>query len=49
MPSGWWASRSPGGRSVNALTSDGVEPHGRGGDFHDNWVEVAAAPPATTG
>jgi anaerobic selenocysteine-containing dehydrogenase len=41
MPSGWWASRSPGGRSVNALTSDGVAPWGRGGDFHDTWVDVA--------
>ena len=41
MPSGWWASRSPGGRSVNALTSDGVAPWGRGGDFHDTWVEVS--------
>ena len=40
MPSGWWASRSPGGRSVNALTADGVVPWGRGGDFHDTWVEV---------
>ena len=41
MASGWWASRSPGGRSVNALTSDGVAPWGRGGDFHDTWVEVS--------
>ncbi len=40
MPSGWWASRSPGGRSVNALTRDGVAPWGRGGDFHDTLVEV---------
>jgi anaerobic selenocysteine-containing dehydrogenase len=43
MPSGWWASRSPGGTSANALTSDGVAPWGRGGDFHDTLVEVARA------
>ena len=41
LPSGWWASRHPNGRSVNVLTSDGIAPHGRGGDFHDTWVEVA--------
>ncbi|MGQ0668846.1 MAG: molybdopterin-containing oxidoreductase family protein [Actinomycetota bacterium] len=40
IPSGWWASRSPGGRSANALTADGVAPWGRGGDFHDTLVEV---------
>ena len=44
MASGRWASRSPGGRSVNALTSDGVAPWGRGGDFHDTWVDVAVRP-----
>jgi anaerobic selenocysteine-containing dehydrogenase len=41
MPSGWWASRSPGGASANALTNDGVTPLGGGGDFHDTLVEVA--------
>jgi anaerobic selenocysteine-containing dehydrogenase len=45
MPSGWWASRSPGGRSANALTADGVAPWGRGGDFHDTLVEVARRTP----
>lgn len=40
MPSGWWASKSPGGRSVNALTADGVAPWGGGGDFHDTLVDV---------
>jgi anaerobic selenocysteine-containing dehydrogenase len=42
IPSGWWASASPGGRSVNALTADGVA-HGGGGDFHDTLVQVEAA------
>jgi anaerobic selenocysteine-containing dehydrogenase len=41
MPSGWWASSSPGGQAANALTSDGVDPWGAGGDFHDTLVEVA--------
>ena len=41
MPSGWWASRSPGGASANMLTSDGLSDLGGGGDFHDTLVEVA--------
>jgi anaerobic selenocysteine-containing dehydrogenase len=41
MPSGWWASRSPGGTAVNALTADGLSDRGEGGDFHDTLVEVA--------
>jgi anaerobic selenocysteine-containing dehydrogenase len=41
MPSGWAPSHSPGGRSANALTNDGVAEWGRGGDFHDTLVEVA--------
>lgn len=41
MPSGWWASLSPGGSSANALTSDGLSDLGGGGDFHDTLVEVA--------
>jgi anaerobic selenocysteine-containing dehydrogenase len=40
MPSGWWASRSPGGASANALTRDGLSLWGGGGDFHDTFVEV---------
>ena len=40
MPSGWWASRSPGKTSANALTSDGLSDMGEGGDFHDTLVEV---------
>ena len=41
MPSGWWASRSPGGASANTLTADGLSDLGGGGDFHDTLVEVA--------
>lgn len=40
MPSGWWASLSPGGSSANALTADGLSDWGGGGDFHDTLVEV---------
>jgi anaerobic selenocysteine-containing dehydrogenase len=41
MPSGWWASHSPGGSSANALTRDGLADVGGGGDFHDTLVEVS--------
>jgi anaerobic selenocysteine-containing dehydrogenase len=41
MPSGWWASASPSGRSANSLTADGVSDLGEGGDFHDTLVEVS--------
>lgn len=44
MPSGWWASHSPGGSSANALTPDGLTLWGGGGDFHDTLVEVERAP-----
>ena len=44
IPSGWWASLSPGGSSVNALTADGLSDLGGGGDFHDTLVEVEPAP-----
>jgi anaerobic selenocysteine-containing dehydrogenase len=49
IPSGWWASKSPTGRSANALTADGVAELGGGGDFHDTLVqvEVSEAPPTT--
>jgi anaerobic selenocysteine-containing dehydrogenase len=43
MPSGWWASFSPGGTSANALTADGLSDRGEGGDFHDTLVEVVPA------
>jgi anaerobic selenocysteine-containing dehydrogenase len=45
MPSGWWASLSPGGSSANALTSDGLADWGGGGDFHDTLVEVELVEP----
>lgn len=44
MPSGWWASRSPGGTAANTLTADGLSDLGGGGDFHDTLVEVARDP-----
>jgi anaerobic selenocysteine-containing dehydrogenase len=40
VPSGWWASLSPGGSSANALTADGLSDLGGGGDFHDTLVDV---------
>ena len=40
VPSGWWASLSPGGSSANALTADGLTDMGGGGDFHDTLVQV---------
>ena len=40
IPSGWWASLSPGGVSANALTADGLSLWAGGGDFHDTLVEV---------
>ena len=40
MPSGWWASLSPGGSSANALTPDGLSDLGGGADFHDALVQV---------
>jgi anaerobic selenocysteine-containing dehydrogenase len=43
MPSGWWASLSPGGSSANALTPDGLSDLGGGADFHDTLVQVTAA------
>jgi anaerobic selenocysteine-containing dehydrogenase len=39
-PSGWWASHSPSGLSVNALTQDGLSDMGQGPAFHDTLVEV---------
>lgn len=40
-PSLWWNRFSPGGRNVNALTSDAVADMGGGAVFHTNLVEVA--------
>jgi anaerobic selenocysteine-containing dehydrogenase len=42
VPSGWWASVAPDGRSANTLTPDGISDLGGGGDFHDCLVEVVA-------
>jgi anaerobic selenocysteine-containing dehydrogenase len=43
LPSGWWASLSPGGASVNALTADTLTDLGGGCAFHDALVEVQRA------
>jgi len=49
MPSGWWASLSPGGSSANTLTADGLSDWGGGGDFHDTLVEVTRLPSFSNG
>jgi anaerobic selenocysteine-containing dehydrogenase len=40
VPSGWWASRSQGGRSVNTLTPDGYVDLRGAGAFHGALVQV---------
>jgi anaerobic selenocysteine-containing dehydrogenase len=40
LPSGWWASRSPGGTSANALTSEELTDRGGGAVIHAARVEV---------
>jgi anaerobic selenocysteine-containing dehydrogenase len=40
MPSGWWAARSLGGSSANALTPDGLTLWGGGSDSHDTLIEM---------
>jgi anaerobic selenocysteine-containing dehydrogenase len=40
LPSGWWASRSPGGKMANALTTEELTDRGGGGAFHSARVEV---------
>ena len=40
LPSGWWASRSPGGTMANALTTEELTDRGGGGAFHSARVEV---------
>jgi hypothetical protein len=42
LPSGWWASRSPGGASANALTSEELTDRGGGASVHGARVEVEA-------
>lgn len=52
MPFGWWASRSPGGRTVNALTNPDVNGTQGSAAFHETLVEVersdSSAPAART-
>ncbi len=45
LPSGWWASGSPGGASANALTSSRLTDLGGGCAFHDTLVEVERVVP----
>jgi anaerobic selenocysteine-containing dehydrogenase len=40
LPSGWWATRSPGGTAANTLTTDELTDRGGGGAFHGARVEV---------
>jgi anaerobic selenocysteine-containing dehydrogenase len=40
LPSGWWASRSPGATMANALTTEELTDRGGGGAFHSARVEV---------
>jgi hypothetical protein len=40
LPSGWWATRSPGATSANELTTDELTDRGGGGAFHGARVEV---------
>jgi anaerobic selenocysteine-containing dehydrogenase len=40
LPSGWWASRSTGGASANALTEARITDLGGGAAYHDALVEV---------
>jgi anaerobic selenocysteine-containing dehydrogenase len=42
LPSGWWASRSPGGASDNALTTEELTDRGGGASVHGARVEVEA-------
>jgi anaerobic selenocysteine-containing dehydrogenase len=42
LPSGWWASRSPGGASANALTTEELTDRGGGAAVHSARVEVEA-------
>lgn len=45
LPSGWWASRSPDGRSANVLTTDALTDRGGGGAFHATRVDVERIAP----
>lgn len=39
----WWLTHAPGGRNVNALTSQRLTDRGDGSTFYDNRVDVRAA------
>jgi anaerobic selenocysteine-containing dehydrogenase len=39
----WWIQHAPGGRTVNALTSQRLTDRGRGSTFYDTKVEVKPA------
>ena len=39
----WWLAHAPGGRNVNALTSQRLTDRGAGSTFYDNRIEVAPA------
>jgi anaerobic selenocysteine-containing dehydrogenase len=42
----WWIAHTPGGRNVNALTSQRLTDLGAGSTFYDNRIDVRAAPEA---
>jgi anaerobic selenocysteine-containing dehydrogenase len=48
LPSGWWASRSPGGASANALTTQELTDRGGGAAIHAARVEVERVTDAAT-
>ena len=48
LPSGWWASRSPGGASANALTTEELTDRGGGAAVHAARVEVERVTDAAT-
>jgi anaerobic selenocysteine-containing dehydrogenase len=48
LPSGWWASRSPGGSSANALTGEELTDRGGGAVIHAARVEVERVTDAAT-
>ena len=37
MPSGWWASASPSGRSANSLTADGLSTSAAAATSTTHW------------
>ena len=41
----WWPKRTPGGRNVNAVTSQALTDLGRAPTFYDCLVQVESAPP----